>query len=192
MNLEGSIPSKIIENIDKIEPKQKNQDKVVRAVSNAVALEDAVQSPRAFMFILDSFPKMKTTSAYKALDKAHFIDDKNIYSPDQFKNKIYEIVGEKALKSQKENIDRAIELEAKRHDPEVFLKILDNFLSPKEPAYKKISKLLDNEKKEPTRGKVTLEMPFPKRQKASVDKKLERSLFDETLPDFPCLTSFWN
>ena len=52
---------------------------------------------------------------------------------------INSIVGKEGLKTQKENIDKAIELESKRQDPEAFLSILDNFLKPTDAAYWNIS-----------------------------------------------------
>ena len=61
-----------------------------------------------------------------------------------FRSKIYSIVGKEGLKTQKENIDKAIELESKRQDPEAFLSILDNFLKPTDAAYKKIEKLISS------------------------------------------------
>lgn len=141
--IESQLGSKIIENINQVEPKVEKQQKVVEAVSKAVELEDAVQSPKAFMYILDSFPRITTTKAYKALAAANFAEDEGSYTPELFRNKIYSIVGKEALKTQKENIDRAIELEGKRQDSEAFLNILDNFLKPTDAAYKKIAKLLE-------------------------------------------------
>lgn len=142
--VESQLGSKIIENINKVEPKVTKQQKVVEAVNKAVELEDAVQSPKAFMYILDSFPRITTTKAYKALAAANFAVDEGSYTPEQFRNKIYSIVGKEGLKTQKENIDKAIELEGKRQDPEAFLNILDNFLKPSDAAYKKIAKLISD------------------------------------------------
>ena len=140
----SEIGSKIISNISKIEPKPAKQTNVVNAVSQAVNLEDAVQSPRAFMHIYDSFKGIKNTKAYKNLLAANFENDNGVYTPETFKSKIYQIVGKDGLKSQKEKIDKAIELEAKRQDSEAFLRILDNFLKPTDTAYKKIASLLSN------------------------------------------------
>lgn len=141
---ESQLGTKIIQNINKVEPKVAKQQKVVEAVSKAIELEDAVQSPKAFMYILDSFPRITTTKAYKALAGANFAEDEGSYTPEQFRSKIYSIVGKEALKTQKENIDRAIELEGKRQDPEAFLNILDNFLKPTDTAYKKIVNLISD------------------------------------------------
>ena len=140
--LESGIGSTIMENISKIETKPSKQTQVISAVSQALELEDAVQSPKAFMYIFDSFPNIKRTKAYKTLEGANFAEDNGSYTPDQFRRKIYSIVGKEGLKTQKENIDKAIELEGKRQNPEAFLNILDNFLKPTDAAYKKIVKLI--------------------------------------------------
>lgn len=142
--VENKLGTKIIENINKIEPKVTKQPKVVEAVNKAIELEDAVQSPKAFMYIFDSFSRITTTKAYKALAAVNFAEDKGSYTPEQFRIKIYSIVGKEGLKTQKENIDKAIELEGKRQDPEAFLSILDNFLKPTDAAYKKIVKLISD------------------------------------------------
>ena len=142
----SEIGTEIISNISKIAPKPAKQTDVVNAVSEAVNLEDAVQSPRAFLYIYDSFKGTKNTIAYRNLLAADFENDNGVYTPENFKSKIYQIVGKDGLKSQKEKIDKAIELEAKRQDSEAFLKILDNFLKPTDAAYKKIASLLSNAK----------------------------------------------
>ena len=142
--VESQLGSKIIENINKVEPKVTKQQKIVEAVNKAVELEDAVQSPKAFMYIFDSFSRITTTKAYKALAAVNFAGDEGSYTPEQFRSKIYSIVGKEGLKTQKENIDKAIELEGKRQDPEAFLSILDNFLKPTDAAYKKIVKLISD------------------------------------------------
>ena len=140
--VESQLGSKIIENMNKVEPKVIKQQSIVEAVNKAVELENAVQSPKAFMYIFDSFPRITTTKAYKALAAVNFAGDEGSYTPEQFRSKIYSIVGKDGLKTQKENIDKAIELEGKRQDPEAFLSILDNFLKPTDAAYKKIKKLI--------------------------------------------------
>lgn len=140
--VESQIGSNIIENINKIEPKVTKQHKVFEAINNAVELEDAVNSPKAFMYILDSFPNMTRTKAYKNLMKADFANDQDSYSPEGFKKKIYDIVGKAALKGQQDKIDKAIELESKRQDSEAFLYILDNFLDKSNNAYKKIAEFV--------------------------------------------------
>lgn len=140
---ESRLGTKIIENINNVESKTTKQKKVIEAVSKAVKLEDAVQSPKAFMYILDSFPHMTRTNAYKNLMKADFANDKGAYSIEEFKKRIYDIIGKDALKSQQDKIDKAIELEAKRQDPEAFLYILDNFIDKSSPAYRNIVKLIE-------------------------------------------------
>ena len=142
--VESQLGSKIIENQNNVESKVVKQQKVVEAVNKAVKLENIVQSPKAFMYIFSSFSRITTTKAYKALDAVNFAGDEGSYTPEQFRSKIYSIVGKEGLKSQKENIDKAIELESKRQDPEAFLSILDNFLKPTDAAYKKIEKLISS------------------------------------------------
>ena len=140
---ESSICSTIMDNIGKIEPKTSKQSQVMNAVNQAFALEDAVQSPKAFMYIFDSFPNIKRTKAYKALESADFEHDTNVYTLDEFRARIYRIIGSEALKAQRQKVDAAIELEAKRQDREAFLYILDNFLNPNDAAYKRIAKLIN-------------------------------------------------
>ena len=142
--VESQLGSKIIENQNNVESKVVKQQKVVEAVNKAVKLENIVQSPKAFMYIFSSFSRITTTKAYKALDAVNFAGDEGSYTPEQFRSKIYSIVGKEGLKTQKENIDKAIELESKRQDPEAFLSILDNFLKPTDAAYKKIEKLISS------------------------------------------------
>lgn len=140
--LSGTISSAIIGNIDKVVPQKAKQGNVIEAISQTAALEDAVQSPKAFMYILDSFPNITRTKAYKNLVAADFANDQGIYTLEEFRQKIYDIVGKAALKSQKDNIDIAIDLESKRQDSKAFLYILDNFLDKTTSAYKKIAALL--------------------------------------------------
>lgn len=139
---EFPIGSKIIENMHKVEPDVSKQKKIIEAVSESLAREHAVQSPKAFMDILDSFPNIKSTRAYKNLDQANFAEDTGFYTPEEFKEKIYQIIGPKALKKQRDKIDHAIELEAKRQDPKAFLYILDNFLDKSNNSYKKIAEIV--------------------------------------------------
>lgn len=143
---QNEIGTKIMGNLSTIEPQPKKQREVIKVVVQAVSLEDEVQSPKAFMYILDSFPNIKKTNAFKALVKADFENDNNEYTLESFRQKIYSIIieneGEKALKSKKNDIDRAIELESLRQDPEAFLKILDNFMKPSSAAYKRIVAIL--------------------------------------------------
>lgn len=137
--VESQLESKIIENINKVEPKVTKQSKVVEAITKAIELEDTVQNPKAFMYILDSFPNMTRTKAYKNLMEADFANDQGTYSMEEFKRRIYDIIGKAALKGQQDKIDTAIELEAKRQDPEAFLYILDNFIDKSSNAYKRIA-----------------------------------------------------
>lgn len=141
--VESQLGSKIIENLNNVESKVVKQQKVVEAVNKVVELENIVQSPKVFMYIFSSFSRITTTKAYKALDAVNFAGDEGSYTPEQFRSKIYSIVGKEGLKTQKENIDKAIELEGKKQDPEAFLCILDNyFLDKSSNAYKKISALI--------------------------------------------------
>ena len=143
---QSSIGSKVIQNIVEVEPATSKQAKIISAVEETARLEDAVQSPRAFMFIADDILG-KRSNAYKALKEANFENDSNLYHPTEFRNKIMAIVGPKLPKGKGgqetiAKIDRIIELEAKRQDPKAFLYILNNFLKPSDAAYKKIVKLL--------------------------------------------------
>lgn len=142
--VESQFGSKIIENINNVEPTVVKQQKVAETVNKTVELENTVQSPKDFMCIFGSFSRITTTKAYKALDAVNFAGDEGSYTPEQFRSKIYSIVGKEGLKTQKENIDKAIALEGKRQDPEAFLSILDNFLKPTDAAYKKIEKLISS------------------------------------------------
>jgi len=143
---QSSIGSKVIQNIEEVETATSKQAKIISAVEETARLEDAVQSPRAFMFIADDILG-KRSNAYKALKEANFENDSNLYHPTEFRSKIMAIVGPKLPKGKGgqetiAKIDRIIELEAKRQDPKAFLYILNNFLKPSDAAYKKIEKLL--------------------------------------------------
>ncbi len=140
--VESQLGSKIIENLNNVEPKVVKQQKIVEAINKAVELEDAVQSPKAFMYILDSFPNITRTKAYKNLMEADFANDQGTYSIEEFKKRIYDIIGKAALKGQQDKIDTAIELEAKRQDSEAFLYILDNFIDKSSNVYKRIAAVI--------------------------------------------------
>lgn len=185
--LDKTIPSKWMDNINAIEPKQGKQEAVVRAISQTASLEDAVQSPKAFMFILDSFPRIKATLAYKALEKADFANDQCVYTPEEFRQRIYMIVGKDGLKSQKENIDKAIELEAKRQDPKAFLFILDNFMDRSSSAYKKIVKVLKTMNNEVAPREATLFDSQPSQIPASYKGQVVSTTSDESFPRLPSL-----
>lgn len=175
ITIESKIGATILQNIDKVEDKDKKQTQVVRAVSETAKLETAVQNPRAFMYILDSIPNIKRTKAYKNLVDADFENDNGQYDKEAFRRRIYEIVGPKDLRSQREKIDYAIELEAMRDDPEAFLKILDNFLSPNDRAYKRIQSLL--------RCSFASTVPMGQPQQRAEEQSsspYQRSIFDET------------
>ena len=146
---QSSIGSKVIQNIVEVETATSKQAKIISAVEETARLEDAVQSPRAFMFIADDILG-KRSNAYKALKEANFENDSNLYHPTEFRSKIMAIVGPKLPKGKVgqetiAKIDRIIELEAKRQDPKAFLYILNNFLKPSDAAYKKIEKLLQQD-----------------------------------------------
>ena len=152
---ESVIGSTIMENINHIEPKKQRQSQVIRAIDKAIILEDAVQSPKAFMYIADNVIG-KSTNVYKALKNAHFEDDEHNYTPESFREKVYSIIDSSLPKSRpqrKETLDRInliIQLEAKRQDATAFLYILDNLLKPSDAAYKRIVKLLNNSNKTTT------------------------------------------
>ena len=144
---ESSIGSTIMGNISKIETKPSKQTQVISAVSQALELEDAVQSPKAFMYIADNILG-KGTKVYKALKAANFEDDNTKYSEEDFRERIYSII-ESSLpqkgaqkKETIEKINKVIELEAKRQDADAFLFILDNLLKPSDEAYKRIKSIL--------------------------------------------------
>ena len=143
---QSSIDSKVIQNIEEVETATSNQAKNISAVEETARLGDAVQSPRAFMYIADDILR-KQSNAYKALKEADFENDSSLYSPTEFRNKIMSIVKPKLPKGKGGHdtiakIDLIIELEAKRQDKNAFLDILNNFLKPSDAAYKKIVKLL--------------------------------------------------
>ena len=141
--------NRIIENIAKIEQKPSKQRHIVDAVSQAIDLEEAVQNPRAFMYIADNILS-KNSGVYKALVKSDFINDTNKYTEESFRNKIYSII-ESSLPTSKqskkdtiEKINQILLLEAKRQDSKAFLYILDNFIDRKSKAYQKIIKVIQN------------------------------------------------
>lgn len=123
---QSKIGSPTIEKINKVEPKASKQPNVGKAVSKAIEQEDSARSPKAFMKILECFPRMKATKAFKALETAKIAEKEDSYTPTQ----IYTIIGEKALKGQKDKIDKAMELEAKRKDPKAYQNILRNMELP--------------------------------------------------------------
>lgn len=142
-NLSCVIPSTLMGQIHEIEPKKNKQEKPVKTISETAALEDAVQSPKTFMYILENIPNFTRTKAYKNLLQANFAGDIGDYTPEEFKEKIYQTIGQKDLKAQKDKIDIAIKLEAKRQDSEAFLCILDNYFPDRSSnAYKKIAALI--------------------------------------------------
>ena len=146
---ESNIGSTIMEKINHIEPKKQRQPQIISAINQAVILEDAVQSPKAFMYIADNVIG-KSTNVYKALKNAHFEDDEHNYTPESFREKVYSIIESslpKAKSQRKELVNKInliIQLEAKRQDATAFLYILDNLLKPTDAAYKRIVELLNN------------------------------------------------
>ena len=143
----NEISSTIISKINQIEPKQKNQTKVVEAVAKAADLENQVRSPKAFMYIADNILG-KRANAYKALKNAKFENDESSYTEEQFREKIFSIIKPtlpRSAASRKEIFDKIhkiIELEAKRQDYDAFIYILDNYMKRTDAAYKKIVKLV--------------------------------------------------
>lgn len=97
--VESQLGSKIIENINNVE------SKVVGVVNKDVEFENAVQSPKTFMYILENIPNFTRTKAYKNLLQANFAGDIGDYTPEEFKEKIYQTIGQKDLKAQKDKID---------------------------------------------------------------------------------------
>ena len=82
---QSSIGSKVIQNIEEVETATSKQAKIISAVEETARLEDAVQSPRAFMFIADDILG-KRSNAYKALKEANFENDSNLYHPTEFRS----------------------------------------------------------------------------------------------------------
>lgn len=145
--VESQLGAKLIEKIPEIEPKQKKQEKIVNAITQTAQLEDAVQRPKAFMFIADNVLGTRT-NAYRALKNSGFEDDTNPYTPETFREKVYSII-EPSLPTAKverkktiDKINQILSLEAKRQDKEAFMMILDSFIKPTEPAYKKIAQMV--------------------------------------------------
>ena len=189
---DSSIGVSIIENISSVEPKTTKQTQVISAVSQALELEDAVQSPKAFMYIADNVLG-KGTKVYKALKTANFEEDNSKYSKDEFRERIYSII-ESALPKSKaqrvetvEKINKVIELEATRQDAEAFLFILDNLLDKSSSAYKNIVKMLKtNQMKAVPHEKSLFESQHHKSQ-ASFKGQFVNSMSNETLPNLPSL-----
>lgn len=145
--MESQLGAKLIEKIPEIEPIQKKQEKIVNAITQTAQLEDAVQSPKAFMYIADNVLGART-NAYRALKNSGFEDDTNSYTPETFREKVYSII-EPSLPTAKaerkktiDKINQILSLEAKRQDKDAFMMILDNFIKPTDPAYKKIAQLV--------------------------------------------------
>lgn len=151
------ISEKIIENKDMLNLKPWNKPKeAIEAVRQAGKLELAAQKPKAFMYIIDNVwgKGWKNTNMYRALKKSGFENETREYSPEEFRAKIFSIVklnelrvtGNKKDESKKRiRIEKAIELVAKRNDPEAFMNILDSFLKPTNKAYKEIAKMVNGE-----------------------------------------------
>ena len=168
---ESSIGSTIMGNISKIEPKPSKQTQVISAVSQALELEDAVQSPKAFMYIADNVLG-KGTKVYKALKAANFEEDNTKYSEGEFRERIYSIIESSLPKTRAqrqdtiEKINRLIELEAKRQDPDAFLFILDNLIKPSDEAYKRIKSILTT-----SHGSI-----YPNRQSSQIPPRTSQML----------------
>ena len=162
--VESKIGTTLLQRIDQVESKPKQQDRIIQAVAETAKLESAVQNPRAFMFIIDSFPGFKKTKAYQKLQEADFENDQNQYDLESFRQRIYDIIGPKDLRTQQAKIDKAIELESLRDNPEAFLMILDNFLKPKDKAYKTIQKLLETNFSNLSQGNVSSLKPIKNKE----------------------------
>lgn len=146
---ESKFGTTIARNISKIEPKQSKHESIINAVAQAVDLEESVQSPRAFMYIADNILS-KRSGVYKALEKADFKNDNNVYTEETFKKRIYAII-ESSLPTKKEQkketiekINQIIQLEGKKQDSQAFLYILDNLLEKTSKAYCEIIKIIEN------------------------------------------------
>lgn len=189
---ESSIGSTIMGNISKIETKPSKQTQVISAVSQALELEDAVQSPKAFMCIADNVLG-KGTKVYKALKAANFEDDNTKYSEDEFRERIYSIIESSLPKARAqrqetlEKINKVIELEAKRQDADAFLFILDNILDKSSSTYRNIVKMLKTNHIETTPKEKSLFDSQSHQPKASFKGQSVNSMSNETLPELPSL-----
>lgn len=141
----SSIGSKLINNIDEIESKPSKQSHIVNAIAETARLEDAVQNPKAFMYIADNILG-KRSNAYKALKEADFENDTNTYTSEEFHKRVMDIIRPKLPQSKKSRqeilakVEQIIALEAKRQNTTAFLYILDDLIKPTEAAYKNIVK----------------------------------------------------
>lgn len=186
--VESQIGSNIVNNV---ESKVTKQPKVDETVNKTAGLEDIIQSPKAFMYIFSSFSRVTMTKAYKALAAVNFAEDDGSYTPEQFRSKIYSIVGKEGLKAQKENIDKSIELVEKRQDPEKFFNVLDKFLKPTDAAYKKILKLISDFELstkpmhlEPQRNKVVSQSDTEERNLESINPTSSKFVRDKNVNYF--------
>ncbi len=170
----SSIGVSLIGKIEEIEPQRSKQARIANAITDAAYLENAVQSPRAFMYIADNILG-KRSNAYKALKAAGFENDTNEYTPEEFHKRVMEIITPKLPKNKKDRnnildkVEQIIKLEAKRQDGKAFLYILDNLIKPTDPAYKKIEKLVS------------------KRNTCSVPPIPERSRVEEAISKVPTM-----
>lgn len=189
---ESQIGSTILGNIGQIESKPTKQAQVINAVSQALTLEDAVQSPKAFMYIADNLIG-KSTKVYKALKSVNFEEDTTKYTAEDFRERVYSII-ESALpksKSQRaetiEKINKVIELEAKRQDADAFLFILDNILDKSSSAYRNIVKILKMNRIETTTKEKSLFDSQHHQSQVSFKGQPINSMSNEALPNLPSL-----
>jgi hypothetical protein len=143
---ETRISKVVVEDISSIEEKKNIQSPSISAIKTSSDLKNNVQSPKVFMYILDNIPSFTRTKAYKKLQNAKFQEDLCSYTPEEFKDKIYGIIGTKDQKAIKEKIDYAIKLEAERQNPQAFLCILDNFIKKDSKPYKRIAGLIQDKR----------------------------------------------
>jgi hypothetical protein len=143
-------------------------DKKKESIDRAINVESRQFDSEAFLLILNNLISPKT-NVYKKL-KEQLLKNHNVYNSfsdfqDEIR-KIYMSIGSKCRKPEYWNsIEIALNLESEVGNPIAFMNILDDYLSPKDAAYKLLKKHFGNEISRTTKA----------------TKELELSLFSEQL-----------
>lgn len=143
-------------------------DKKKESIDRAINVESRQFDSEAFLLILNNLISPKT-NIYKKL-KEQLLQNHNVYNSfsdfqDEIR-KIYMSIGRKNQKPEYWNsIEIALNLESEVGNPIAFMNILDDYLSPKDAAYKLLKKHFGNEISRTTKA----------------TKELELSLFSEQL-----------
>lgn len=143
-------------------------DKKKESIDRAINIESRQFDSEAFLLILNNLISPKT-NIYKKL-KEQLLKNHNVYNSfsdfqDEIR-KIYMSIGRKNQKPEYWNsIEIALNLESEVGNPIAFMNILDDYLSPKDAAYKLLKKHFGNEISRTTKA----------------TKELELSLFSEQL-----------